>query len=230
MASPNLVIRQSLSETLVAPLREMILRGELSAGEKVPEELLCSRFGVSRTPIREAIKVLAAEGILQILPHRGAIVAKIAADQVDELFPIMAALERLAGTLACAKATTAEIANVRKIHDEMIEHYRAGNEQEYLACNRHIHEAIIRLARNDTLWSLHQKILTRTYSARFVLRKSADHWREAMAEHGAIIAALEVRDGARLGDLLESHVLGTTTAIARAFIENEQAAASVAAG
>ena len=114
------------------PLREMILRGELRAGEKVPEEQLCERFGVSRTPIREALKVLAAEGVLQILPHRGAIVARITEDQINELFPIMASLERLAGKLACATATDMDIARVRALHDEMMAFYKAEDEPNYL--------------------------------------------------------------------------------------------------
>jgi DNA-binding GntR family transcriptional regulator len=219
--SQHLVIRQSLHETLVAPLREMILAGELRPGAKVPEEELCARFGVSRTPIREALKVLAAEGVLQILPHRGAIVAEITKAQIDELFPIMAALERLAGSLACARASDREIARVRKLHDAMMADFRAGNEPAYLQHNRLIHEAIFDLAGNDTLSAFFQQILIRINACRFMLRKNAAHWGQAMAEHENIIKALEARDGPRLADLLDAHAYLTSAEIARAGIAGE---------
>ncbi len=220
-ASPHLLMRQSLHETLVAPLRQMILDGELRPGDKMPEEELCARFGVSRTPIREALKVLAAEGVLQILPHRGAIVAQITRAQIDELFPIMAALERLAGGLACAHASDREIARIRKLHDATMAHYRAGNEAAYLQHNRLIHEAIFDAAGNDTLSAFFQQILTRINACRFILRKNAEHWQRAMQEHEEIIKALEARDGPRLAELLDAHVSVTTAEIARAGIARD---------
>ena len=213
------IVRHSLHESLVAPLREMILQGELRPGEKVPEEQLCERFGVSRTPIREALKVLAAEGVLQILPHRGAIVARITEEQIEELFPIMASLERLAGILACTRASDVEIARVRALHDRMMEHFEKGEEVEYLRHNRLIHESFFEIAGNVTLSAFYQQILTRIHACRFVVRKSREHWAAAVIEHKAMIEALEARDGPRLGTLLEAHVMGTTSGIARAFIQ-----------
>jgi len=216
--APAQIIRHSLHESLVAPLREMILQGELRPGEKVPEEQLCERFGVSRTPIREALKVLAAEGVLQILPHRGAIVARITEDQIEELFPIMASLERLAGALACARATDADIARVRALHDRMMECFENGDEVEYLKHNRLIHESFFEIAGNVTLSAFYQQILTRIHACRFVVRKSREHWANAVSEHCEMIEALEARDAMRLATLLELHVTGTTAGIARAFI------------
>ena len=215
---PAQIIRHSLHESLVAPLREMILQGELRPGEKVPEEQLCERFGVSRTPIREALKVLAAEGVLQILPHRGAIVARITEGQIEELFPIMASLERLAGALACARATDADIARVRALHDKMMECFENGDEVDYLKHNRLIHESFFEIAGNVTLSAFYQQILTRIHACRFVVRKSREHWANAVSEHCEMIEALEARDGVRLATLLEIHVTGTTAGIARAFI------------
>ncbi|OYX71444.1 MAG: GntR family transcriptional regulator [Rhizobiales bacterium 32-66-11] len=218
------IVRHSLHETLVAPLRDMILQGELRPGEKVPEEQLCAHFGVSRTPIREALKVLAAEGVLQILPHRGAIVARITEAQVEELFPIMASLEALAGTLACRNATDAQIAQVRALHDQMMVDFRAGDEPAYLKLNRRIHDATFEMAGNATLASFYHQVLTRIHACRFVMRKSPEHWRQAVTEHEQMIAALEARDGPALSKLLEEHVTGTTAGIAREFIASESAA------
>lgn len=215
--------RQSLHESLVAPLRDMILRGELRAGDKMPEEQLCERFGVSRTPIREALKVLAAEGVLQIIPHRGAVVAGITEDKISEVFPIMAALEHLAGTLACLRATSADIARMRGLHDEMMAFYKAGDEPGYLLRNRLIHEGFVGIAGNATLWSFYQQLLARIHSCRFVLRKTPEHWRQAVAEHEQMMEAFEARDGERLSALLERHVTGTTVGIARDYLAREGA-------
>ncbi|WP_319843003.1 GntR family transcriptional regulator [Terrihabitans rhizophilus] len=206
----------------MAPLREMILNGELRPGEKVPEEQLCEQFGVSRTPIREALKVLAAEGVLQILPHRGAIVSRITEDQINEMFPIMASLERLAGMLACQVASQADIARVRKLHDDMMGFYKADDEASYLRSNRLIHEAFFVIAGNITLLSFYQQILTRIHSCRFVVRKTPEHWRKAVAEHEEMIAAFEARDGERLAALLENHVTDTTVGIARDYLDRER--------
>lgn len=212
------LVRHSLHESLVAPLREMILSGELRPGEKVPEEQLCRQFGVSRTPIREALKVLAAEGVLQILPHRGAVVARITEEQIEELFPIMAALERLAGLLACQNAEDADVARVKQLHDQMIVHFTKGEEPDYLRYNRLIHEAFFEIAGNPTLSAFYQQILTRIHACRFVLRKAPEHWAAAVAEHERMIVLLEARDGQGLAALLEDHVTGTTSGIARAHI------------
>ncbi|WP_428030825.1 GntR family transcriptional regulator [Ancylobacter sp.] len=223
------IIRHSLHESLVAPLREMILQGELRPGEKVPEEQLCERFGVSRTPIREALKVLAAEGVLQILPHRGAIVARITEEQIEELFPIMASLERLAGRLACARASDDDIARMRALHEQMMVHFERDEEAEYLRHNRLIHEAFFEIAGNATLSAYYQQILTRIHACRFVVRKNREHWETAVDEHKAMIEALEARDAPRLADLMERHVMGTTAGIARAFIARSMANAAAEA-
>lgn len=214
MAEQTAILRRSLHEVLVAPLRAMILQGDLRPGEKIHEDRLCEQFGVSRTPIREALKVLASEGVLQIQPHRGVIVAPISPEAVAELFPIMASLERLAGTLACAKATDRDIARIRAMHDTMLAHYRRKEEAEYLRLNRHIHEAFFEVADNPTLMSFYQQVLTRIHAFRFVTRKRPEHWRQAVEEHEEIMKAFEKRDAKKLSRLLEEHITGTTVQIA----------------
>lgn len=219
MATSEHIVRNSLHDTLISHLRGLITQGELRAGDKVPEQQLCERFGVSRTPMREALKVLAAEGVLQLLPNRGAIVARISQEEIEELFPIMAALEAVAGEFACQRATNRDIARVRKLHDDMIAHYKKGVEGAYLANNREIHHAIFEIAGNPTLSAFYHQILTRIHCFRFVVRKSPEHWSSAVAEHEEIIAALEARDGPRLAALLRNHVTGTTVQIAQAAVE-----------
>jgi DNA-binding GntR family transcriptional regulator len=218
------IVRSSLHDTLVTHLRELILKGELRPGDKLPEQKLCERFGVSRTPMREAVKVLAAEGVLRLLINRGAVVAETTPEEIEELFPIMAALEAVAGEQACRNASNAQIARLRQLHDEMVAHYQAGQESAYLRHNRLIHEAIIEMTKNATLAGMYQQILTRIHCIRFIIGKTGDQWKQAIGEHEQIIAALERRDGKRLAELLKAHVLETTVRISQDYINRVPAA------
>jgi DNA-binding GntR family transcriptional regulator len=150
--------------------------------------------------------VLAAEGLLQLLPSRGAMVARISNAEIEELFPIMGALEGLAGELACKKASEAEIAAIRKMHDEMVGCYERNEYASYAKLNRAIHEAFFTAARSPVLTGYFNNLIIRTHAIRFVARKSLERWREAVEDHEKMIAALEARDGPLLGELLREHL------------------------
>lgn len=226
---PQHIVRSSLHDMLVSHLRELILKGELRPGDKLPEQMLCERFGVSRTPMREAVKVLAAEGVLRLQLNRGAIVAETTPQDIEELFPIMAALEAVAGEQACRKASDAQIAQLRALHNAMVGHYEAGEEAAYLRHNRLIHEAIVEMTGNATLAGMYQQMLTRIHCVRFTIGKTVDQWKKAIAEHEQIVTALEQRDGARLAELLRAHVLETTVRITQDYINRLPAAGRDAA-
>ena len=226
---PQHIVRSSLHDMLVSHLRELILKGELRPGDKLPEQMLCERFGVSRTPMREAVKVLAAEGVLRLQLNRGAIVAETTPQDIEELFPIMAALEAVAGEQACRKASDAQIAQLRALHNAMVGHYEAGEEAAYLRHNRLIHEAIVEMTGNATLAGMYQQMLTRIHCVRFTVGKTVDQWKKAIAEHEQIVTALEQRDGARLAELLKAHVLETTVRITQDYINRLPAAGRDAA-
>ncbi|UFN50561.1 GntR family transcriptional regulator [Roseomonas sp. OT10] len=207
--------RHSLHDMLVGGIREMIVSGELRPGGKVPEAQLCERFDVSRTPLREALKVLAAEGMIQLLPRRGAVVAQVTPEEIEELFPIMAVLEGLAGEMLCRHADAARIAALRAVHDRMMGEYARGDEPAYLRSNREFHDLLFVAAGNATLHAFYQQILTRIRAFRFIARKSPDNWRQAAEEHERIMEAIEARDGAKLSRLLRRHVNGVTVKIAQ---------------
>ena len=206
MSDQQHIIRRSLHDEIVVRLRDLIMDGELKAGDKINEAELCLRFGVSRTPLREALKALAAEGLVVLSPNRGAAVARITEADIDELFPVLGALEALAGELACAKITDAEIAALRRDHDRMVKHYSRGEWAGYIKLNRVIHETIFAVASNRSLTTLYHQVMVRTHSVRFVARKSAARWREAVDDHEKIIAAVEKRDGRALARVLTLHL------------------------
>lgn len=198
--------RASLHEELSVSLREIIVNGELPPGAKVPEKDLCEAFGVSRTPLREALKVLAAEGLVILEPNRGAWVSPITIEDLEEVFPVMGALEALSGELACSHITEAEIVEIQRLHAIMLEAHRSGDMQGYFAVNQQIHEAILSASRNHTLAVQYRSLATRVRRARYVANMTQERWDQAMAEHEEIIECLERRDGAALAEVLKRHL------------------------
>lgn len=182
----------------------MIVEGDLKPGQKIPEPELCTRFGVSRTPLREALKVLAAEGIVQLLPNRGAVVAKITHEEIEQIFPIMGVLEALAGELACERISEEDLEKLRRLHKTMIGHYRRGEWLPYSKLNRAIHEAIFTAAGNASLSSIYQQLIIRIHAIRFVAKKTPERWDQAADEHEQMMEALERRDGKRLAKIMRT--------------------------
>lgn len=205
-AESQAIQRRSLHDELTELLRGMITGGELAPGEKIPEQRLCERFGVSRTPLREALKVLASEGIVTLRPNRGAVVSALTLEDLDEVFPVMGALEALSGEIACRHITDEEVAAIQSIHETMVGHWRAGELQPYFRLNQQIHEAILEATRNETLKSLYRSLAGRLLTARYIANMSAERWAEAVAEHEAILQCLSNRDGDKLADILKRHL------------------------
>jgi len=205
-ATTDLIRRRSLHDELVERLRELIVEGELEAGGKIPENELCARFGVSRTPLREALKVLATEGLVTLTPNRGASVSLLTLQDLEEVFPVMGALESLAGELACATITDPELARIRALHEDMVACWREGDRPGYFRLNQAIHQAVLEATRNPTLIAAHRALSGRIRRARYLANMSQARWAEAVREHEAILAALEARDAARLGRMLKRHL------------------------
>lgn len=211
--------RPALAVELTDRLRRMIMEGELTPGEKVPERLLTERFGVSRTPIREAIKVLAHEGFVTLLPNRGAVVASQSLSELAELFPLVAVLEGLAGELAATRATDAEIAAIGADTVRLRAAYENQDRPAYFAINQAIHSAILSAARSPTLVQHHSILARRVYRARYQANLTPERWLAATAEHEAIAAALEARAGEHLGRLLREHLTHKLQALAASLPE-----------
>ena len=216
--------RRSLHDELVIRLRDLIVEGELPPGSKIPERELCARFAVSRTPLREALKVLASEGLLELSPNRGATVARLTAAEIEELFPVMGSLEALAGELACQRITEAEIAEIQALHYQMVLHYHRGERGPYFKLNQAIHEKILEAAHNATLAQLHRSLMVRMRRARFVANMSPTRWAQAVSEHEGILAALRDRDGERLAAVLREHLTNKATSVIEAFAEADSQA------
>ena len=200
------IARASLHDQLIARLRNLIVEGELAPGARVPERELCDRFQVSRTPLREALKVLASEGLLELSPNRGARVSRLTVADLEEMFPVMGALEALAGELAADRISETGIAEIQALHYQMVLHYKRGELPAYFRLNQAIHEGIMAAAGNETLLAMHRSLAGRIRRARYMANMSQSRWAQAVAEHEAILAALIDRDGGRLGGILRDHL------------------------
>ena len=200
------ILRPSLHDQLRERLRTLIIEGELAPDSRIDERALCERFGVSRTPLREVLKVLATEGLVTLLPNRGARVAGFDVDDLTEAFPVMGALEALAGQIAATQATDAEIAAIERLHNAMHIAYGERDLRRYFDLNQQIHAAILACARNNTLAQQYGQVSAKIRRARFTANLSDARWAEAITEHDQILAALQARDGAALAHVLQTHL------------------------
>ena len=198
----------SLHGDVLSRLRDYIVEGNLPDGGRVPERELCEMFGISRTPLREALKVLASEGLLELLPNRGARVRALSERDLAELFDVMGGLEALAGRLACENITDEEVAEIERLHHEMYGYYLRRDMHGYFQCNQLIHQKIVAAAGNSALSVTYASFAGRIRRVRYSanLARRRDRWGEAMREHEAILDALRRRAGQELSDILFLHL------------------------
>ncbi|MGA7985593.1 MAG: GntR family transcriptional regulator [Burkholderiales bacterium] len=195
-----------MHEEAIDRLRDLIVRGELGPGSRLNERVLSTRLGVSRTPLREAIKLLATEGLVELLPNRGAVVAPIEPARIAETLAVMGALESLAGELACAHASDRSIVEVRALHYEMLAMHARGDLDGYFRHNQAIHLKIVEASGNAVLAQTYRQLNANVRRVRYMANLSPERWNAAVQEHEAILAALAARDAARLKRLLRDHL------------------------
>jgi DNA-binding GntR family transcriptional regulator len=198
--------RLSLHDEVVARLRDLIVRGELRPNDRLGERELCERFEISRTPLREALKVLAAEGLVELLPHRGARVASLTPADVQHMFEVMASLEALSGELAASRITDEQLAEIDDHHAAMVDAYERRDLPVYFEHNQAIHERIVLAGGNPVLREVYQGLSGRIRRARYAANTSEERWAAAVREHEAILTALHARDAAGLAAILRDHL------------------------
>jgi DNA-binding GntR family transcriptional regulator len=211
------ITRNYLHDQVANRLRALIQSGQMKPDQRLNESELAERFGISRTPLREAIKILATEGLLELLPNRGARVARFSEAEIDEMLVVIAALEATAGELACRHIDAAELAAIEALHARMTRAYEMSDVPTYFELNRFIHEAIMKASRNGTLVGIYANLSGRIQRARFAAHKTPRQWEDAMRDHDRMIELLRARDGAALGRLLRDHVLSKKVVIIGTF-------------
>ena len=210
------VEHRTLPQSVAARLRELIVTLALPPGAKLEEKALCARLGVSRTPFREAMRVLEAEGLVVITPRRGFRVSTVTARDLEQAFPILGSLEALAAELACPRLTDHALAALRRHQDAMRAAHEAGDLDAYFRLNEQIHRAIREASGNDTLLAMLDSFSTRVRRARYLANTSPQRWAAALDEHEDILRALSQRDAGRAGRLMRTHLANKHAAIAAA--------------
>ena len=202
-------------------LRAMITEGSLAAGSRLNERALCDRLGVSRTPLREAFRVLASEGLIELTPNRGAQVVALSESDIRDSFELMGALEALGGELACARITGEEITQIKALTFQMLACEARRDLPAYYRLNREIHDRINAAARNRALAQTYAKLNLRIQNLRFRSNFDRDKWAKAAREHQAMVEALEARNGERLARILRDHLRAKCDAVLDAMRETE---------
>ena len=198
--------RKSLHEELVERLRTILVESNLKPGEKVPERALCERLGVSRTPMREALKVLASDGLVTLVNNRGAVIRGLSEQDIKDLFSVIGALEALAGEMACQRLGQSQIAKLELLHNKMVQHYENNDLAAYAECNRQIHSSLLKASGNQVLINQYELLSIRLRRIRFKVNQSPKRWKQAIKEHEDMMRSLKKRDGKKLASQLRQHL------------------------
>ena len=201
------LVLNSLHDEVAAKLRERIFSGELAPGSFVDEPALCVELSISRTPLREALKVLTAEGLVRHEPRRGCFVSQITEQDLDEIFPVIALLEGRCAYEAARNASDADLAALEQLHDRLQRSARAKRINEYYDTNFAIHEAIIVLANNRWLAQVIGDLRKVLKLARLQQLHAPGRLEQSLAEHMAVFAALKARDAEGAEAAMRTHLV-----------------------
>jgi DNA-binding GntR family transcriptional regulator len=218
--STHILTAPALYEQVAERLRARIFAHELAPGGWIDEQALASEYGISRTPLREALKVLAAEGLVMLKPRRGCYVTQLSEQDIDEVFPVMALLEGRVAEEAARRVTSADFAHLAAIHEELERHAAANDADRFFEANQRFHAALQDIAGNRYLAQLiddARKVikLTRRDSLRLEGRL-----KQSLAEHRAILDALRLKDADLAGQRMRDHLLSGRAALARLATSN----------
>lgn len=212
------------AQRVLDELRDMIVKGDLAPGSRIVERTLCAQLHVSRTPMREALKLLEIDGLIEISQNRGARVLEFTPAEALELFEVLASLEGMAAEMAANRMSSETAADLAAQHEAMRAHYAARNRDAYFDCNSVIHETIVEAAGNRTLLTTWHSLMRRAQRGRYVAIVSAARWHQAMEEHEALMTALAARDAAEAGRVWRLHLLHTGETIAGVMSDVDSAA------
>jgi len=213
MAEIISIPRQVLHQEVAVRLRQRIVEGQLAPGAKLNERELAEALNVSRTPLREAIKMLAAEGLVELLPNRGAVVAQMSEQDVIDTFEVIAGLEGQSGDLAAQRIDEAELAEIRALHFEMMAAWTRRDLPTYYRINAQIHTLINAAARNPVLAQTWRNVNARLQALRFRSNFDEAKWKRAVKEHERMVELLAARDAAGLRALLIAHLMHKRDAV-----------------
>lgn len=219
-----------MSAEIAARLRTMIQEGELPPGVRIDERAFCDAFDVSKTPLREALKVLVAEGLVLHRQYIGYRVAPLDLGELRATFETLHGLEAHAGELAARRLTDAVLARIERKHQSMIDAHAAGRRTDYFRINQEIHQLIIDAADNMVLSGIYATLMSKVHRARGAANADMLRWQESHEEHEAIMAALHEEGRPRLAKILREHSENTAREVLRVVEQSLKEPAARATG
>lgn len=215
----------ALHGSTVAQLRNLIVTGALAPGAKLNERELCLQLGVSRTPVREAIKTLIQDGLLRSMPNHSAVVSELDVGEIEALIDVVSTIEGLAGELAAARVSDEAIAEIGLLHYRMLLHHTRDELPGYFEVNKAFHRRIVELSGNPVLLWVWELLALRVDRARYSSNLWPKRWTMAIQEHQQILEALTARDGTLAGRRLREHVRNGLSGLVAALKEGAEAGA-----
>ncbi|NVO23204.1 GntR family transcriptional regulator [Donghicola sp. B5-SW-15] len=197
---------ETLPEQIARQLRRDILRGKLPPGTSIKERDNAAEMGVSRTPMREAIRILAQEGLVILRPARSPIVAQPSIKEISDQVEVLIALEKLSAELACKNATEAEIDALAATLDYMDKNFETADPLDMFETDMGFHASLARMSHNDVIAELHRTLLERLWRARYLAARRRRNRERVIVQHGSIVDALRNRDRAAALAAIEAHL------------------------
>jgi DNA-binding GntR family transcriptional regulator len=207
--------RSALYQLVANRLRQRIYRRELLPGEAIDELELCRAFGISRTPLREALKVLHSEGLVELIPRRGCRVKKLELDELRDLFPVMAVLEGLCAREALQRATPADMAQLEALHAQLEILAAAGDINKYYEINFLFHQAVQQISGNRWLQRVAMDLRQNLRLSRHTQLTLAGRLHRSLAEHRQIMDAFRRRDAVAVEETMKQHLNAQLEALER---------------
>ncbi len=200
------IARKTLAEQVADELRNLVLLEKLKPGASIPERETAAALGVSRTPLRESLRILALEGLVEIAPNRAPRIANPSLADIKSLLQVQGALEALAGELACNMASDAELAEITLLESDMQRVSDTCDPLEFFQKDMAFHESIVAASKNNALIATHKTYNTRLWRARFISSRRRLNRSGTLQQHSTIVQSLLERESGRCSEALRSHL------------------------
>jgi len=211
----NRIAPTALYQEVAERLRQRIFAHELTPGTWIDEQKLAEQYGISRTPLREALKVLASEGLVVLKPRRGCYVTEISRQDLDDIFPLMAMLEGRCAAEAIIRAKAADIAHLKKIHEQLESAAREGRIDAFFEANQEFHRQIQELSGNRWLLTVIQDLRKVLKLSRLHSLSLEGRLQQSLDEHRVIMHALESGEAGKAEKAMHDHLLSGREALAK---------------
>ena len=216
MAVRRIPVR-ALHETVANRIREMIRKGDLTTGQRIVEKRLCQELGVSRTPLREALRTLSSEGLVELVPHRGAFVSKPTMAEVRDMFEAMSVLEGTCARLAAERMTGADLERLERLHRRLEHAYADRDPESYIQANHAYHTLVQKAAGNRTLDGILSGLRHKAFLHRYRQLYQPDRFRASMEEHRRLMEAFRRRDPGAAERVMREHLINQCEALVHVY-------------